>query len=608
MAGDVVEAEHLCRQVLATQNDFFDAIHLFAFVQARLGRNEAALASYDRALELRPDDAMVLYRRGTVLRDLKRFDEAVASYERALELQPQDAELLCRCGTALYELQRFEQALASFDLALEQRPDHARALCNRGATLYELQRFEEALASYDRALEQRPDYVVALCNRGTTLRELKRFEEASASFGHVLELQPDNTRGLYCRAAVLHELKRFDEALATCNRAIEIDPDCVEALSNRGRILTDLLRLDEALVSHDRALALRPNYPPALANRAVTLNELKRFEEARASYARALELQPGFKQARFDDALCHLLIGDFERGWQWFGNRVSRRLAQPMWLGQGDLAGRTILLFPEEGLGDTIQFCRYVPFVAQRGARVVLEVQPPLRGLLGSLGGAAQIISGEDPLPDFDVHCPLHALPLAFGTRLETIPFAGPYLRASPRAVDRWCRRLGPRSGPRIGLTWAGDPKHRSDHKRSMRLSDVLPLFDVGGAELVSLQRDLRPGDAAMLSARGGIADFCAELKDFSDTAALISNLDLVISVDTSVAHLAGALAKPVWVMLPFVPEWRWLLDRDDSPWYPTARLFRQDETRTWENVVARVRAALSEFVRHQARLSGAMA
>ncbi len=461
------------------------------------------------------------------------------------------------------------------------------------------------MSSYDRALALRPDYAEALSNRGVTLKELKRFEEALASYDRALTVRPDYAEALSNRGATLHELTRFEEALASYDRALTLRPNYAEALSNRGIALKELKRFEEALASYDRALTLRPDYAEALSNRGWTLHELKRFEEALASYDRALALRPDYADAHYNEALCRLLMGDFNRGWEksewrWetraAGNQ-KRNFAQPQWLGSDEIIGKTILLHAEQGLGDTIQFCRYVPLVAERAARVILEVQKPLHELMSTLPGTAQIVSRGDPLPDFDIHCPLLSLPLAFGTRLETVPSQTPYLRASSHAVMNWNARLGPKSRPRIGLAWSGRLMHKNDRNRSIGLSALLPLLDFD-ATYVSLQQDVRASDMAVLHERSGLLHFGDELKTFSDTAALMSNLDLIISVDTSVAHLAGALAKPVWILLPFIPDWRWLLDRDDSPWYPTARLFRQDDTREWDNVIARVHAALHDFVR----------
>jgi tetratricopeptide (TPR) repeat protein len=504
-SGNLVVAERICQQLLSVDGALFDAAHLLGVAQWALGKKDAALASYDRALALRPDHGEAVFNR----------------------------------SVALYELKRYEEALASYDRALALRPDHAVTLSNRGAVLYALGRFEEALASYDRALALQPGYVAALSNRGVALRALRRFEEALASYDQVFALHPDH----------------------------------VDALSNRG----------DALV------------------------QLKRIEEASASYNRAIMLCPDHAGAHLGNATLRLLIGDFARGWpeyEWRWRTAAltpRHFSLPRWSGAQDIRGKTILLHSEQAFGDVIQFCRYVPLVAKRAGRVILEVPGELRGLMRSLSGDARIVRSGDDLPVFDVRCPLLSLPLAFGTRLETIPSRTPYLRAALRYLEKWRALLGPKHRLRIGVSWSGRPTHKNDRIRSIKLASLLPLLELD-ATFISVQKDISDEDAKFLLEQKSIVHFGEALEDFSDTAALISHLDLVLSVDTSVAHLSGALAKPVWVMLPFTPDWRWLLDRNDSPWYPTARLFRQDDTRAWDNVIARVKDELRNFVQgHQA-------
>jgi tetratricopeptide (TPR) repeat protein len=561
-----------------------------------------ALASYDQALVARPDYVEALSNRGSVLTKLKRFGEALASHDRALVLRPHYPEALSNRGTILNDLGLFEEAIASYDRALTQRPDYAEALCNRAAALHGLRRFEEALVGSDRALALRPDFAEAYANRGNALYGLKRFEEALASYDHALALQLDRAEVHTNRGNALHELKRFEEALASHVQALTLRPSFAEAHYNYGNALHALKRFEEALASYERALALRPDYVEALANQGVTLHEQKRFAEALASCDRALAVRPDFADAHYNAALSLLVVGDLERGWReyewrWETEQLrdrKRSFSRPLWLGSNDIAGKTILLHAEQGFGDTIQFCRYVPRVTACGAHVIVEVQEPLRELISTLSGASRVISRGEQLPDFDVHCPLLSLPLSFGTRLATIPPETPYLRASANAVIKWGDRLGARRRPRIGLAWSGRETHKNDHNRSIRLRTLLPLLEFD-ATYVSLQRDVRVGDATLLQNRPDLLHFGDELKTFADTAALISNLDLIISVDTSVAHLAGAQAKPIWVLLPFVPEWRWLLDRQDSPWYATARLFRQDDTREWDGVICRVHAALRD-------------
>ncbi len=321
-----------------------------------------------------------------------------------------------------------------------------------------------------------------------------------------------------------------------------------------------------------------------------------------ASYRKALTIEPDYAPAHWNESLCRLLIGDFERGWKKYEWRwkcdqdllATRNFSQPLWLGREDLTGKTILLHAEQGLGDTIQFARYAQAVAQKCAKVILEVQPSLRSLLSEISGAYKVLSRGEPLPEFDFHCPLLSLPLAFNTRLETIPATIPYLGARAAVVKRWEDNLGKRDVPRVGIVWSGLSTNVNDHNRSIALSRLAALAGPS-VKLVSLQNEVRAEDEKALAANKQILHFGSELEDFSDTAALVSLMDLVVSVDTSVAHLAGALGKPVWILLPFAPDWRWLVDREDSPWYPTARLFRQPKIGDWDSVIDKVKQDLSK-------------
>jgi len=602
-AGNLAEAEQLCGRMVCARQDFFEALHLLAIVQWKLGRQEEALASYDRAIACRPDDAEARYNRAVVLTKLKRCDEALADYDRALVMRPRHAATFNNRGVALTQMKRYDEALADYDRALALREDYAEAFSNRGNVLRKLKRYDEALADYDRALALRPRYAMALSNRGVVLKELKRHEEALACYDRALTLRPDYVDAHCNRGNVLKELNRCEEALASYERALVLRPDHADTHYNRGASLYQLKRYDEALASYERSLALRPDHADTHYNRGVTLVELRRFDEALASYGHAIALQPDHAEARFNRATCPLLIADFDRGWKSYESRWDigsgksgrRGFAQPLWLGEADIAGKTILLHAEQGLGDSLQFCRYAPLVSARGARVILEVPDSLCGLMGTLAGVHEIVATGQPLPYFDFHCPLLSLPLAFGTRLESIPSTTPYLHAPLQSASGGDATWESRHHPRIGLAWSGNPAHKNDRNRSIPLSLLRPLFGID-ATFVSLQKDVRAEDATAFKACG--LSHCGDaLKDFSHTAAIMTRLDLIISVDTSIAHLAGALARPVWVLLPFIPDWRWLLDRDDSPWYPTARLFRQDAERSWSSVIARVQAALGEFL-----------
>jgi len=604
--GNLIEAEKLCVKVTSVKRDFFDALNVLAVVQASLGKNDLALTTYNRALALRPNFADGFYNRGVILCYLKRHNEALASYDQAIVLRPGYIDALYNRGITLQELGRYDEAVTSYDEALALRPN-VEALKARSNTLHILKRFVEAIAGYDLALTIRPDDAEACSNRGISLGELKRFDEALESYNRALTLRPDYVDAFYNRGAALKGLKRLDDALASYDAAISYQPNFADAHNNRGSILRELERFDEAMESYERVLSIQPNNPDALNNRGNVLKELGRFDEALMNYDRALSVRPDHAVANWNVAVLRLLTGDFNRGWEkhewrWQNDDLElqkRNFKQPLWIGTEAIEGKTILLHSEQGLGDTLQFCRYASLVAARGARAILEVQAPLHELMSSLVGASKIISKGDLLPEFDFHCPLLSLPLAFETRLETIPSDNPYLRAPSQALMNWSARLGPTRRSRVGLVWSGNAGHKRDRERSIALHTLLPLLDID-ATFVSLQKEMRSGDVAALKDHGDILNFGDELRDFSDTAALISQLDLVIAVDTSVAHLAGALGKPVWLLLTYVPDWRWLLDRDDSPWYPTARLFRQNDTREWHSVVIRVREALLQFIECQ--------
>lgn len=606
-AGQLLEAEKICQQIVSIRQDFFDALYVLAVVQATLGKHNSAITNYDLALTLHPHHAEALSNRGNTLRALKRLEDALESYDRALALQPDYVLALTNRGAVLFDLKRYDQALESYDCALAIRPDHADALYNRAGVLHALKRYEQAVADYDRAIGSRPEFAAAHANRGNSLNELHRFEEALESFDRALVLHPTLFEALCSRGNTLNKLHRFEEALVSYDSALILNPDHAPSHYNRGTTLHEMRQYPEALKSYDRALHLQPNYPDALSNRGATLYELKRHQEALESYDRALVLQPDYPEAHWNAASLRLLTGDFKRGWVEYEWRwqyeimalANRNFAQPLWRGH-EIQGKTILLHAEQGLGDTIQFCRYSSLVAARGGRVILEVDKRLRGLMESLAGVTQLISAGDPLPEFDLHCPLLSLPLAFDTRLETIPSKIPYLRPPTDKLEEWTRRLEKTQGCRVGLVWAGNAAHHRDQIRSIDFSMLAPLLGTG-ARFVSIQTDVRAKDLAMLNACPDIDQYADKLVEFSDTAALISNLDLVISVDTSVVHLAGALGRPVWVLLPHLPDWRWLLDRDSSPWYPTAHLFRQDNRRDWESVISSVRDALRAFInRHR--------
>ncbi len=575
------------------------ALHETVLDHLRARRYLEAQLCCREVLEKDPDNAETLHLMALVCFNAGQFDHAVEWVSQAIRRQPQPAYLTL-LGTALLNLKRHDDALRVFDKAVQLKPDDASLWSNLGNACIECNRLRDAITSFQRALAINPADWDAAFKAGLMLQQDSRFDQALACLDACAKLKPDDAVTLHMRAMALHGLNRFEEALNDNRRAHALDPNDPYIQNNLGRDLAALGRCEEALSWFDAALKLRPDLVAALNNKGHALTQLHRFDEAIAAYGRAKQIDPDNPQATWDLALLNLLLGNFADGWP--GREARFRLpslpvtypkfAQPLWLGKGDVTGKTILLYADEGLGDAIQFARYVPLVAARGARVVLAVEEAVRPLLAGLSGVAQCLAKSAVLPPFDLYCPISSLPLAFDTTLDTIPPGADYLPPLPAdRVQAWDKRLGAHERLRVGLVWSGNPRHMNDRNRSLPLQRLVPILDVD-ADFVSLQKDPRPDDKATL-AETAILDLHSDLTDFIETAALISCLDLVITVDTSVAHLAAALGRPTWILLPYTPDYRWLLGRDDSPWYPTARLFRQDESRDYTSVVERVHAEL---------------
>jgi tetratricopeptide (TPR) repeat protein len=519
-----------------------------------------------------------------------------------LASSPNQPDALHYLGVALAQSGQFQEAVASLSQALIAQPNNAAAHIHYGNALAGLSRHAEALASYERAIALDTTLADAHYNRGVALAELGRHEAALASYEQAIARDPDHAQAHNNLGNLLSDGARYLEALQHYERASEIRTDFIDAWVNRANLLRRLTRYEKALSSSERAIQINPDHPQAHSSRGAVLASLGRYDEALSSYRRAIELKPDLAEGLWNKAIVHLSRGEWGEGWSLYEARwkvKSLGLTQhcadlPAWRGQESIQGKVVLLHAEQGYGDTLQFCRYASLVAARGARVILGVPSALQSLMRSLEGVAQVVTQGAP-PPFDHHCPLLSLPLAFGTELASIPAPRRYLSADPGARARWGARLGPRTGPRIGLVWSGSATHTNDLNRSIALESVLPLTQYG-AQFVSLQKEIRGLDAPAFARAPNIRRFGDELIDFADAAALVSELDLVISVDTSIAHLAGALGKPVWILLPYVADWRWLQEREDSPWYPSARLFRQPAARDWGSVIERLALALRQF------------
>jgi FkbM family methyltransferase len=573
-AGRAAEAEKLYRTILASPRGHAVASYGFGLLCATQGRLQEAIDAYRHAIAMRPDFVDAYINLGTAVLTLGRCEDAVALYRQAIAISPGNAMAHGNLGKALQDLGRFDEAIAEYRAAIARQPDDALSHANLGAVLLERQAWDDSATVTRRAIALRPDNAMAHANLGTALLNLGRREEALAACRQAIALQP---RGVAIHASLggaMLELGALPEAVALCRHAITVDPTQPNAHFNLSHAFKAMNRLEEAALAARQAIALSPD------------------------------------SAEYHFHLAHLLLlqGDLGAGWAEYDwrwklpdfawiSRVHGPLSQPVWTGE-DIGGKTILIYTEQGLGDIILFARYLPLVVPKAGRVIVAVHPSMCRLLETIEGVTIVSIRDVPLPDFDVHCPLLSLPRAFATRLDSIPAAVPYLRADPAEQARWDRRIGG-NAPRVGIVWAGNPATKRDHFRSPGLASVAPLFSVPGVRFVVLQ--VGPGredkDARPLPAH--VLDLGEEVADLADTASIMSGLDLMISSCTAPLHLAGALGVQTWAMIPFAPYFPWLLGRTDTPWYPSVRLYRQEQPgQDWSGVVDRMVVDLTALAR----------
>lgn len=573
-------------------------------VLQRMGRDSDALAPMQKAAALSPNDPGTHYNLGVTLMELGRPDEAEASFRHALQLQPDYADAHYNLGVTLEELGRLDEAETAYRLAIQFKPDFAVAHCNLGGILHELGRRDEAGASYRLAIQINPDYAEAHNNLGNILQELERLDEAEASCRRAIRIKPEYPEAYINLGVILKQQGRAAEAAASFLRALQLNPDYAEAHSNLGVVLKEQGRAAEAEASFLRALQIKPDYAEAHSNFGNLLQELGRLDEAEARYRRALQLKPEYAEAHCSLGYTLLLTGRLGEGWRkyeyrWEGGSpkpTRPATSLPQWRGQTPQAGDSILIFGEQGLGDKLQFSRYLPLLAERfSGRVSVVVSSPLLTLFRRSFQAVEVL--DSPPVDQSVwqwHCPLLSLPLAFNTALDTIPNRVPYLVAEPTRVAYWKSRIAalPPCTRKIGVVWKTGSLMKDAALRSLSLQQLAPLLHLPGSTFFNLQKEPDQNKLPWVAA-GKLLDWADEFGDFDETAALIMNLDLVIAVDTSVAHLAGALGKPTWLLNRYASEWRWMRERKDSLWYPTMRIFTQRAAGYWGEVVERVCAAL---------------
>jgi tetratricopeptide (TPR) repeat protein len=609
-AGDLQNAEASCRRSLELQPGFGVAWCCIGDIEGARGRVAEARLAWEKAVGLTSKSGRAEKSLGHLLCRQGRWDEAIEMYRAGLCKSPRDAVLHYALGAALAVAGKKPEARAAYREALHLRPRFPEVLLSLGNLDYDEGAFVQAAICCRKALVLRPGYAKAWCNLGNALQMLGQARIATACYERTLAIDPKTVAAQHNLGNAWLGLREYRRAEDCFRRALATEGQA-RHYSSLGNALFHQRRDEEAAACYRRALELEPEFAAAHTNLGNVLMRLGDGAAMILHYERALELDPGSAGGHYNLALAYLRQGRYEEGWRehewrWDFRELRlqrRRFAAPQWRGE-ELGGETILLHAEQGLGDTLQFVRYAPPVAERGGRVVLEVQPGLKRLLENLPGCEKVIGHGEPLPEFRWHCPLMSLPLAFGGSLETIPARIPYVYADDAEAEAAGRRW-PGKGLRVGIAWAGNPKHKSDDQRSMPLRALVALAEVPGISWFSLQKG-----AAAEQMRGVAAEFplvaaCSASLDFAETAALVATLDVVISVDTAIAHLAGAMGKPAWVILPHLADWRWMDEREDSDWYPTARLFRQKVAGDWRTPVARMRDELRRLVAVRGALRG---
>jgi len=533
-----------------------------------------------------------------------RLVQARGAYEDVLRMDPDHPEALQYLAALCFQSGNLGEAELFYKRAINADAGSPVLHANLGSVLHQLARYEEAVARYEMALAIHPAYAEAFYNLANSLHALQRFDVAIIHYQKALFLNPSHAETYYNLGNTLQKLNRLDDAIAIYDKVTAIDPGYALAFLNQGNALRELRLYDEAIISYDKALSIKPDFTEAFCNRGGVLKDLKRFNEALASYLSALSIDPNDAEVYWNIGLTLLLLGNFKDGFAFYEWRKrirnplgNRQFPKPLWLGRESLDGKTILIHEEQGIGDIIQFARYLPLLAARGADVIFAVSPRLGALASSLGGHIEVCAIDGPLPDFDFHCPLISLPHAFNTDVSDIPATTPYLFAHAARVAELRRDLSQDGTRKIcGLSWLSN-NSATGKSRSVALSDLFEAVDSRDYIFVNLQYGDVSQEISDLQAEKGVCvrsiPTIDNYHDLDGFAALVDACDIIVTIDNTTAHMAGALNKRTFLLLPFVPDWRWLLDREDSPWYPSLRLLRQSVDGDWADVFMALNTAL---------------
>jgi tetratricopeptide (TPR) repeat protein len=609
--GSPLEAIHCFEQALDLDPESATVHCILGELQHAVGEKDAAREHYRKAIRKQPDFAHAHCFFGNLECQEGNHREAIEHYSQAVAAAPEWAEAHFALGYALHQVRDRKGAINALRRALELKPSFPEALQNLGNLFFDYGEMKQAASIYSLLVRMNPGYANAHCNLGNTLTELNQFAEAAKCYQTALSIEPNSSFALHKLGNLLARAKEWQEAEKCLRKVLELNISNAEAHNDLGNIFYHQRKLAESAECYHKALSLKPNLAITYSNLGNALLDMGRYEEAVVHYEKSVELDPTSPGVHYNLALAQLAEGNYGSGWREYEWRWDfktlmtprRPFQQPLWQGES-LQGKRILLHAEQGLGDTIQFVRYAPLVAARGGHVILEVAPALLRLLSDFPGVSEIVSRGEPLPHFDYQCPLMSLPLAFQTTVGTISSKFPYLQIGAEDVEG-AKTMCPGEGLRVGLTWAGNYKNKRDDLRSVRLKELLALGKTPGVSFFALQQGPATAEIEELSANFPMNRACCGFRDFHETAALVATLDLVISVDTAVAHLAGAMNKPVWLLLPYVADWRWMREREDTHWYPTVRLFRQSKPGDWPSAIAQVAERLAAWAQENAYKSG---
>jgi len=578
----------------------------FALKKHQAGDFKGAYLHYKKILDSEPANFTVINLTGVLAAQINDHDLSLELFSEALSLNPKYVDVYFNRAKVLATLGQFEEALADYSQVIDLEPFHFEAFTSRAVIFDSLDQSEEALSDYTKAIALNPTDPRIFFYRGETYSKLRKFSAALDDYSAAISLKPDFADALNSRGIIYKNIGQPKLALKDYKNALSLIPQCPEIRFNIGVILQSYGSFEKALIYYNTAIALKPNFYRALNNRGLVLQELRCLDSAMADYNKAISFQEDYVEAHWNKSLQLLSQGDFLNGWKlyewrWKTDQLStsfRDIDKPLWLGQESLDGKTILIYWEQGFGDTIQFFRYAYVISKLNCRVLLQVQDCLVELLKNCSGTFEVLSDKSSVPDFDFHCPLMSLPLALKTTLTTIPFTRSYISSDKKKTEYWSAKLGPKRKPRIGVAWSGSKTNKNDFKRSITLAQALSSIPEE-FEIISLQKELRVSDNIGLEIAPNFNHFGENIADFSDTAALCELMDIIVSVDTCIAHLAGALGKNLFVLLPYNADFRWLIDRVDNPWYDTAVLYRQGPERLWDPVLRGVKEDLYKFLAH---------